>query len=200
MKKIAVVDIETNGLDPMVDSIFQVGIVLLDIETGAREKILDITCKESNRKISKDAWVFKNSRLKYEDVVEAKEFKEFKDQLQKVFDEFPATAYNSRFDFGFLESRGIKIKKKFADPMLILTPILKLPFPPKKESAFKKTHYKPKPENEYEFPTVPESWNYLFPSQPIVEPHIAVEDADLEAQILFKLKEIVPNIFISEVF
>lgn len=196
--KIAVVDIETNGLDPAVDSIFQVRIVLLNTETGSREKILDITCKEPNRAISKEAWVFKNSRLKYEDVMNANEFKEYKAELQKIFDEYPATAYNSRFDFTFLESRGILIKKKLEDPMLLLTQLLKLPFPPKKTSNVKKTHYQTKPPQEYKYPSVPESWNYLFPNQPIIEPHIAVEDADLEAQILYKLKDIIPNLFSSQ--
>lgn len=195
MKKIAVIDIETNGLDPLNDSIFQVGIILLDVDTGAREKILDITCKESHRAISKDAWVFKNSRLKYEDVMAANEFKEYKDQIQKILNEYPATAYNSKFDFGFLESRGIKIPKKFTDPMVLATPLLKLPFPPKKETAFKKTHYIPSQGPQYKFPSVPECWNFLFPTQPIIEPHIAVEDADLEAQILFKLRDYIPDLF-----
>jgi DNA polymerase III epsilon subunit-like protein len=185
--KVAVVDIETNGLNPDFDSIFQVGIVLLDTETGETSDLLDITCKESDKMISETAWIFLNSPLKYTDVLHTKEFREYKNDIQKIFDLYVATAYNQKFDFGFLEKRGIVIKRKFKDPMHLSTDVCKLPS--------KRQYYS----NSYKYPSVQEAWNKFFPRKPMKESHLAIEDARMEATILYKLRDFYPQLFTSKV-
>lgn len=56
-------------------------------------------------------------------------FKYIKPNIQKIINDHPEgiTAFNKRFDFGFLKDRGITIENELPCPMMEATPICKLP-------------------------------------------------------------------------
>ncbi|MFX1499990.1 MAG: exonuclease domain-containing protein [Promethearchaeota archaeon] len=169
---IIVLDIETTGLSPQCDMICEIGICLLNLETGKINPHFSKVCQEKNKEFDEHSWVFQNSDLTFEDVINAPYFSEFQKEIQNLFNlEIPITAYNQQFDFGFLEYRGMKIPNKFWDPMLKLTPILKIP------GFYQK----------YKWPSVQEAWNFFFgTNNNYHEAHRALDDAMHEAQILFK--------------
>jgi len=170
--EIIVLDIEATGKNPK-DMIVEIGLVKLDLDNGNIESIFDKVVKE-DRPFKPDSWIFENSTLTPEMVKKAKLLKEFKSELQQIFNKFPVTCFCHKYDFSFLEykDRGFKIDNKFWDPMIKLTPIMKLP-------PFKYGNYK--------WPKVQEAYNYLFPSENYIEKHRALDDALHEAKIIYKL-------------
>lgn len=175
--EIVVVDIETTGFDPDKDMIVEIGLVKLDLNDGYIEPIFDEVCKE-NRVFKPDSWIFHNSSLTYYMVEKAPLLREFKSELQQIFDKFPVTGFNQQlFDFPFLEhpDRGFVIKNKFWDPMIKLTPIMKLP---------------PFSYDKYKWPTVQEAYDFFFPDENYVEKHRALDDAIHEAKIIYQVNKI----------
>ena len=168
MKKIAIVDIETTDFLNQGGLIVEVGIVELDLETGEVKTLYDeLIREESFGEAHKDAWIFSNSSLTYEEVLAAKPID--RDAIQEILNKYSATAYNKRFDFDFLKSRGIEAKE-LPCPMKALTPILKLP-----------GNY------GYKWPKVQEAWDILFPSIPYIEEHRGADDARHEAKLVYHL-------------
>ena len=168
-QRVLVCDIETTGLDPLKDLIVEVGLVLIDLKTGAIEKCFDQVVREASfGDAHKKAWVFANSDLKFGEVQSAPLLLSVKEEIQNYFNRFPATAYNKQFDFGFLRQRGIKIPYELDCPMQMATPILKIP------------HWK----SGYKYPSVEEAWRYYFPTIKYLEKHRAYDDAMHEAQIV----------------
>ena len=170
---IIVVDIETTGFKPQDSCILEVGICKLDLNSGKIERLFDETIQEP-KFTPKDAnaWIFKNSNLRYEKILESKPLNYYKNEIQAIFDKYPATAYNKKFDFSFLKNRGFKIKE-LPCPMLVATNIIKLP-PVKPNTLFK-------------WPSVEESWKYFVPHAEYVELHRGLEDAEHEAKIVYIL-------------
>jgi DNA polymerase III subunit epsilon len=179
--KIAVLDIETTGRHPNNGTIVELGIVLLDLNTHFKTKLLDSTCRESNFETKYEAtnleqsWVFQNSTLTLNEVRSGPSWEEIAPKIQIILNKFPVTAYNKEFDFGFLRDRKIKIPRELACPMIKATPVLKIP-----------GFY-----DKYKWPSVQESWNYFFPKhQDYQETHRAYDDAQHEAEIVFALYQI----------
>lgn len=172
-KLVYVIDIETDNLDYNLGSIVEIGIVLLNLENGKILPIFNSLIKEE-RFINPDAWIFMNSSLVYEEVDYAPKLESYFDRLQKLFITGCFTAFNQKFDFGWLESRGFDIPFKWHDPMLVLTPIMQL------------EHYY---RHGFKYPKVEEAYFYLF-QEKINEPHRAIEDATIEAKIIKKLYEL----------
>lgn len=170
-EEIVVVDIETTGLEPEYSSIVELGFCMLNTTTGKITKLWDIVCREKNRYINKNAWCFENSSLTYEDVKNAGLLEDCKEEIQGILDLAPVAAYNKDFDFGFLRSRGFIIAKEIRDPMLILTPIMKLPH----------EYY------DYKWPSMEEAYHYFFPDNGFTHQHRAVVDAYYEAKIIWEL-------------
>lgn len=171
---IIVCDIETTGLYPTTDLILEIGIVKLDLTSGRLEKLFDHIIKEPNfDEKYVHSWIFENSDLKFDDVLNASLLEEFKSELQNIFEKYPATAYNKQFDFGFLKNRGILINKEEDCPMLQATPILRLP------AKYNKPGYK--------YPSVEEAWRFYFAEKPYREAHRAYDDAVHEAQIVYEM-------------
>ncbi|MBD3350950.1 MAG: hypothetical protein GF364_05635, partial [Candidatus Lokiarchaeota archaeon] len=172
--KIVVVDIETSAKKPNLGYIVEIGICELDLSTENCTELFNSLVKEAGFNGScKDAWIFQNSDLTFEEVMQAPSFNSLKPELQKIFSVYPATAYNKQFDFNWLRSRGLKIKE-VPCPMKVATPILKLP--PKYDW-----------QTDYKWPNVEEAYSYFYNEIPYKELHRAYDDAVHEAQIVLAL-------------
>ena len=178
MSKILVADIETTGFQNQGGSIVEVGIVELDLETGATEIIFDSLCRESildERHFQEPmGWIFRNSTLTVDEVLDAPRFDQLLPRIQQIFDAYPAgaTAYNRSFDFDFLKSRGVKFGVELQCPMKLSTPICQMmPF-----------RY-----GSYKWPKVEEAWSEFFPDDEYVELHRGADDALHEAKIVYEL-------------
>jgi len=171
-ESIIVVDIETTGFSHQNDCIVEIGICELDLNSGEYHELFNKLVRETHFSSQhRNAWIFKNTNLRYEDILGAKPLKVYKKELQKIFNIYPATAFNKRFDFNFLQDRGFLIKE-LPCPMIIATDILKLP--PRKVGTL------------YKWPNVEETWNYLFPDKKYIEKHRSYDDAVHEALIIFE--------------
>ncbi len=167
--EIVVLDIETTGFKVGVDCIIEIGAVLLDLESGNTQVIYDELIKEPGFNEShKTAWIFNNSDLKFQDVMNAKPLD--KPKLQSIFDRWRATAYNKKFDMRFLLDKGFVIEEAPC-PMEVATPICKL---------------KNKLGNS-KWPSVEEAWKFFYPDEPYIEKHRGMDDALHEAKIVYKL-------------
>ncbi len=178
MKEIVVVDIETSGFQHQGGLIVEVGIVSLDLQTGHISNEFSEIVQENGfgEKHARDpyGWIFKNSDLQYEDVVRASNLLKMISKIQNIFDKYPygATAYNKQFDFGFLNSRGLRIKE-LPCIMLSAAPVVGLPPNP--------GYRDPK------WPKVQEAWDFFFPRSDYIEAHRALDDARHEALIAYEL-------------
>lgn len=172
LNKIAVVDIETTDLKPEKGLIVEIGIVELDIETGDTKTLFESTIREPrfNRKL-KYSWIFNNSDLNYEDVLNASDLSEIKLNIQQILNRYHITAYNKLFDFSFLQSRGFSIRKELPDIMETAKNVCKII----------------KPNGELKNPKFQEAWNYFFPNKFYIEKHRALDDAFHEALVLFEM-------------
>ena len=163
-----VVDIETTGLCPEDDLIVEIGVVLLNTRTGRIRKKFYSLVNEGGF-ISKDSWIFENSDLKYKDVIKyGKSIKKIRVKLQKLFNKYSVTSYNQVFDFGFLGSRGFSFGEREKDPMLVLTDVLRI------DKGYK----------NFKWPSVQEVLDFYGIN--IIEPHRALEDAKIEARIIYE--------------
>lgn len=170
-ESIYVIDIETDHLFPEYGSIVEIGIARYNYVSGIIYPVFNSVVREMKH-INEEAWIFQNSDLNFVDVYSAKPLDQFRNVLQKLFLQGYFTAFNQKFDFGWLESRGFKIPNKFPDPMVALTPIMKLK---QKKSNYWATGYK--------WPTVEEACYFLF-DEKIKENHRAYDDAHIEACIV----------------
>lgn len=180
MKQILILDIETTGFMKQKGSIVEVGIVSLDLNTGNIRELFDSVCYEEiftdKHLIPPMGWIFKNSNLTVEEVMEAPFLPDLLPKIQNTIDSYPlgVTAFNKDFDFTFLKSRGVKFPKELPCIMKTATDVCKVP------SLYPK--YGP-----YKWPSVEEAWDYFFPNTDYVEQHRGTDDAIHEAKILHAL-------------
>ena len=176
MSEILILDIETTGFLNQGGSIVEVGIVSLNLETGKVKEIFDSLLKEdiltARHREEPFGWIFKNSDLTVEAVRNAPRAKDVLSKVQEILDLYPmgCTAYNNKCDFGFLEDRGLKIKK-LPCPMILSTNICKLP------GRF----------GSYKWPTAEEAFKYFYPFKEYTEKHRGLDDAKHEAHIVYEL-------------
>ncbi|QEE16796.1 leucine-rich repeat domain-containing protein [Promethearchaeum syntrophicum] len=180
-KEILIIDIETTGLSKNADLIVEIGICLLDLKNGDITKkfdnvISEFKLKEQNKK----AWIFHNSTLTVKEVEEKGIHpEEFAGDLQELFDKYYITAYNSKFDFGFLEVRGFEFHK--ANDIMALA---------KEEWQIVENH-------EIKNPTVQECIDLIMNGKN--KSNRAYEDSVIEAKILYYLiKKHGKNILFNE--
>jgi DNA polymerase-3 subunit epsilon len=159
--KILIVDIETTGTSFDTDYIVEIGIALLNLKIVNHKNI---------NLLYYNSWPFKNTSIKFIDVISSKDISYYKNKLQKLFNTYFATAYNKQFDFTFLERNGINIPNQLPCPMIVATDILKI------ENYF-----------GYKWPKVEEAWKYFFPNKLYTEIHRGYDDAKHEAMIIFKM-------------
>lgn len=166
--EILIVDIETTGFLKEQGLIVEVGIVKLNLDTGTGKLIYDTLVKEQGfSHIHKNAWIFQNSDLSYEEIINASPLDI--PTIQQIFNGYLATAYNKRFDFDFLIDRGLIIRELNC-PMKMCTPLCKLP------GNF-----------GYKYPTVQEAYDFFFEENDYIEKHRAGDDALHESQIVWEL-------------
>jgi DNA polymerase-3 subunit epsilon len=168
MKKIAVIDLETTGFLPN-GLIVEVGITELDLETGKTHLIYNELVKEEGfGEIHRNSWIFKNTDLKFEDVMKAKPFD--KETIQSILDNYKVSAFNKKFDFAFLKNKGLKINEL---PCIMY-------------SASKTVDAKNK-NGKRKAPNVQEAWDHFFPNSDYKELHRGGDDSVHEAMIAYEL-------------
>ncbi len=168
--KIAVVDIETTGFLREGGLIVEIGIVLLDLETGDVEHVYNELVREKEfEEEHRKSWIFDNSDLTHGEVMEASSLD--KEKIQDIFNKYLATAYNKDFDFKFLRDRGLIIND-LPCPMILATDVCNIPHP-----------------NGYgkKWPKVQEAWDFFFTDSDYIEKHRGADDAEHEALIVYEL-------------
>lgn len=170
METIAILDLETTGFSPAKDCIVEIGVVELNLQTGQARIIYDELVREDAFSAKHaDAWIFKNSDLKFADVMAAKPLN--RTVLQCILNCYSATAFNNKFDFEFLTARGF-VFDPLPCPMQLSTNLCKLP---KKRGS------------GYKWPSVEEAWQFFFNDHSYIEKHRGADDALHEAFIVHEL-------------
>jgi len=178
--EILVVDIETGVIEPTLNNydldnclICEIGIVSLDLETGDIRVIYDRTCRE-RPDAHPSSWVFRNTSLTLDTVTGSPYFHELKPSIQDLFDSRLVTSWNHDFDLAILESRGMRIPLTFWDPKTTLKHFLKLHHPSGQG---------------HKWPSVQEAYKYFNPDKPLQQTHRAIQDAQVEAEIIHQAVE-----------
>ena len=174
--KLAIIDIETTGLNPHMDAIVEIGIVVADTETFETEVLFNKIVKDSNfnENMHSAAWIFSNSALTVKDVLADPPLSDFTPELQDIFSKYPITAFNKSFDLKFLRARNF-----ICDDA---TCLLKMSweYSDKLDKAGKKKR-----------PSMEEIYNSFFGDY--VEQHRALPDAIDEAKILLHIVKLKGN-------
>jgi len=178
-KTIIVVDIETTGFLNDGGKIVEIGIVKLNLATGELSPAYNSLVREEGfgpqHTFGRFGWIFNHSDLSYEEVEAAPSLEEQRAEIQTLFDQYYATAYNKTFDFEFLRDRGFEIKE-LPCPMKLATPLCQLP--------------SQRGNKNYKWPTVEEAWTHFFgEEQRYEEAHRGLDDAEHEARIVYRLFE-----------
>jgi len=179
MSRILIIDLETTGFLQNGGKIVEVGIVGLNLETGAKKILFDEVCHERpiSRKEVEESWIVKNSTMTVEAIQKSRQLKFLQPRIQEILNKFPtgATAFNNAFDFGFMENRGFVFPKKLDCPMKLCTNICKIPN---------------KSRSGYKWPNFEEAHKYFFGETGYVEQHRGADDAFYEADLVFKLYQL----------
>lgn len=176
MNEILILDIETTGFQNQGRSIVEIGIVSLNLDTGEIKEVFESVLREdiltAKHRKKPFGWIFENSDLTVEEVRTAPRSEDVLSEVQEIIDAYPmgCTAYNNKFDFGFLEDRGLRIKK-LPCPMILSTDICKIP-----------GRY-----GSYKWPSVEEAFAFFFPEEDYTEKHRGLDDAKHEARIVYRL-------------
>jgi DNA polymerase III epsilon subunit-like protein len=173
--KLLVIDIETTGFNHKTDCILELGVIELNTDTGNITELLDVQIKENHLSAKHhNAWTFKNGFMSHEDVRDAENLAFHFTKIQSIFDNYLGRicAWNRAFDADFLKSRGLNLGKDIKDPMKESADFFNLPH---KSGGFGK------------WPSAQEAWDILFPKIEKIELHRGLDDAKMEAKIIFEL-------------
>jgi hypothetical protein len=107
-----------------------------------------------------------------DEIRSAKPISDYKDEIQSIMNEFlgKITAWNRDFDSAFLKKAGFLLGNEIDCPMKKSVDYFKI------ESAF-----------GYKWPKAQEAWDILFPNTPKTEEHRGLDDAKMEAAIIYEL-------------
>jgi len=171
-----IIDIETTGLDRRNDLILEIGVVELNLTNGDTNVLFETFVNEPEfGENFRNAWIFGNSDMSFDDICNAPSFSEIRHRLQELLNNYFVTAFNKEFDFDFLRRRGIEIPNELPCIMLTATPICEIP----------KTW--DDPNDPFKWPSVQEAWDFFFPDTDYEEAHRAANDAIHEARILYEM-------------
>jgi DNA polymerase III alpha subunit (gram-positive type) len=167
---ILIIDLETTGLNYMVDEIVEIGICKLNIKTGKISILIDSLIKSNP---TSDSWIIQNSTHSIEKCNSAPEFESFKTYIQYLVANYRIAAFNKTFDFSFLKQMGIKIPEKNKLPCLmwIMREICNI--------KDKRGRIQP--------PSFEDVYRYFNPNSTYIESHRAIDDTMHEAQIAFRM-------------
>ena len=179
--KLAIVDIETTGfVREKNNSIVEIAIVLCDTETRKTEILFNNIVRESTLSdYHRRSWIFDHSDLKFSDVERAQDINTYRAEIQSILDKYKVTAYNKKFDMGWLASLGFRYKES---KCLMETASEYAKVLLDEEISLKE-------ENVY---------RWLMQDRNYVEKHRALPDALDEAQILYKLCDFAEDPIIKE--
>lgn len=174
--KILVLDIETTGFSHTKDCILELGAVTLDVETGKSRKAFHATFKEKHlRAKHQKAWIFNNSNMTLDEIRNSKDIEFYREDIQTLLTKYSGrtTAWNSSFDFDFLESRNFDLGKN------------KMPCPMKDSTK----HFRLTQKNGKtpKWASVTEAVKLLGISDNFTEDHRGLEDARIEAECIYRL-------------
>lgn len=171
--KILVVDIETTGFLGSGGCIVELGAVSLDMETGVIEVVYDKVFNPGlEREELEKSWIVSNGYMSAETILAGIKFDDEREAIQAIVDIYDGvTAFNRNFDIQFLEVYGIKFAKLTPCPMLLSTPICKLP---SRRGVFK-------------WPNAEEAYKHFYPESEYVEKHRGADDAMHEAEIIYAM-------------
>ncbi len=172
--QVCIVDIETSGFLDEGGAIVEIGMCLVNVSTGEISPLFQSICKELSKTIPCDAWIFQNSDLDYDLVLEAPLFQMLVPTIQHFLLKYTATAFNQEFEFGFLENRGIFIPYRTFDPMIELTSIMMLP--------------PVRPDTQYKWPKQKKLISFSFPK------NLAKKTPELYMILSWKLKSFLRRI------
>ena len=166
--KLLIIDIETTGLVPEGNAIVEIGIVLCDTDTRETTTVFNQIVKDNEFDYNKhkNSWIFQNTDLTPEEVQNANNLDTYREELQNLFDQYPITAYNKRFDISFMAARGFKLNdtKDLMDNGIEI-------------------HYMLARSNRR--PSFERLYNWIFPHSNYVEKHRGLDDAIHEAKALY---------------
>ncbi len=176
--KIAIIDIETTGFNPLKDRIVEIGIVELDLSTGEKKILFNSVVKDSNYNSSKyyNNLFLKDISIDPIEIEKARPLEFYRDILQLIFNCYKITAYNNRFDFRFLENRGFNIPRKLMDIMNFCQRII-----PKGNSLKFEEVYR------YFYNTPQNKIKEILSNPNYVSLHRAIDDVIHETELLFYL-------------
>ena len=171
--KILVVDIETTGFLCNGGRIVELGAVSLDLETGEREIVYDKVFNPGmEREELEKSWIVSNGYMDTDTILDGIQFEDERNAVQEIVDAHDGvTAFNRNFDIPFLEVYGIKFAKLVPCPMLLATPICKLPGR----------------RGGYKWPKAEEAYKHFFPESEYIEAHRGADDAMHEAEIIYAM-------------
>jgi len=173
--KILIIDIETTGFRPD-DEIVEIGIVELNIDSGAKNIIYDeifkpqfITEEELN-----ECWIVEKGFMTTADIFKGDLIDNQVMKIQNILFEYSngITAFNNEFDFRFLERVGLVFPKKLPCPMKLSRKIV--------DARGKNGRNKN--------PSAKEAWDFYFGiATGYIQKHRGADDALHEADIVFEL-------------
>ncbi|MBL4746675.1 MAG: 3'-5' exonuclease [Flavobacteriaceae bacterium] len=174
--KIIVLDIETTGLKPRFDEIVELGMVSLDLETGEITTLFNqLFCPEKVTDLKiQNSWIVSNGFIEMDAISNAKPLSDYKHEINAILAPYKGkvTAWNRKFDAGFLKAAGFDLGTDLICPMIASTGYFKI-------DGF----------YGYKWPKAQEAWDILFPTVKKTEEHRGLDDAIMEAKIIFELTQ-----------
>jgi len=178
---IGIINVATTGFLNSGGKIVEIGIALLDTDTGLVEEGYSAICKDPRlTRADRNAWIFDNSDLTIDCVRKGLPLSELKEEIDSVLSACDAvTAYNKSFHLDFLRSYGFKFRREWPCPMIVATDLCKIG--PTRGFGITK---------EYKYPRMEEVWGYFFPDKPCDLTHRPLHDVMLQGEVVFKLFEL----------
>ena len=161
--QVVVFDIETTDLDPNKGHIVEIGAVLLDTQMETKTVLMNYVVHEDGMTESevRNSWIVKNGYMTFEEIRYSVNFRAIIPIIRNICNAYPVVSFHKKFDFGFLNSRGVNTPTEYEDPMLKLTPIMKLR----------------NVRGGYKWPKAEEAYKYVTGNESYVEKHRALADA-----------------------
>ncbi len=172
-KELLVLDIETTGFSPTNDFILELGIVKLNLTTGKITTLFDRVFKDPNLTAKhRKSWIFVNGFMHIDEIRNALPLDNYREEIQSILNPFKGKiiAWNRDFDEKFLIYEGFDLGADIECPMKASTEFFAI-----------------EGNRGHKWPKAQEAWDILFPHNHKIEEHRGLDDAIMEAKIIFEL-------------